>query len=56
MLYKRGDELDVQALGIIQVGAGKEIVFVVDAEVAIAVYVFVRQGIVYGLCYGKERQ
>ncbi len=47
-------QLDVQALGIVYVCAGKEIVLVVETEVRIAGYVLKGQGVIYGLCPGCE--
>lgn len=49
-------QLNVYALGVVKIGAREEVVLIIEAEVCIAVYVFIRQGIVYGLRASGEGQ
>ena len=49
MLYPGRYQLNVQALGIVEIGAGKEVVLIVEPEVCIAVYVLIRQAVIYSL-------
>ena len=52
MLCPWGDQFNMQALGVVEIGAGKEVVLIVEPEVCITVYILKRQGVIYGLGTG----